>query len=87
MPGQVAQDDEIDPTEMPGLYAQRHVGVVALDPRHKTHNIPGKFLSWGYGNCKCTDFKRLSLRPRIKSGVSAPAIHGSEFMDAGSSPA
>ena len=30
---------------MPGLYAQRRVGVVALDPRHKTHNIPGKFLS------------------------------------------
>ena len=46
MPGQVTQDDEIDPTEMPGLYAQRHVGVVALDPRHKTHNIPGKFLSY-----------------------------------------
>jgi hypothetical protein len=22
------------------------VGVVALDPRHKTHNIPGKFLSY-----------------------------------------
>ena len=46
MPGQVTQDDEIDPTEMPGLYAQRRVGVVALDPRHKTHNIPGKFLSY-----------------------------------------
>jgi hypothetical protein len=26
--------------------AQCHVGVVALDPRHKTHNIPGKFLSY-----------------------------------------
>ena len=38
--------DEIDPTEIPGLYAQCHVGVVALDPRHKTHNIPGKFLSY-----------------------------------------
>jgi len=23
-----------------------HAGVVALDPRHKTHNIPGKFLSY-----------------------------------------
>jgi len=38
--------DEIDPTEIAGLYAQCHVGVVALDPRHKTHNIPGKFLSY-----------------------------------------
>lgn len=42
----VAFYDEIDPTEIPGLYAQCHVGIVALDPRHKTHNIPGKFLSY-----------------------------------------
>jgi glycosyltransferase involved in cell wall biosynthesis len=38
--------DEIDPDEIPVLYAQCHVGLVALDPRHKTHNIPGKFLSY-----------------------------------------
>ncbi len=38
--------DEIDPEEIAGLYAQCHVGIVALDPRHKTHNIPGKFLSY-----------------------------------------
>ncbi|MDO8275467.1 MAG: glycosyltransferase family 4 protein, partial [Serpentinimonas sp.] len=38
--------DEIDPAEIPGLYAQCHAGLVALDPRHKTHNIPGKFLSY-----------------------------------------
>ena len=38
--------DEIDPYEIPGLYAQCHAGLVALDPRHKTHNIPGKFLSY-----------------------------------------
>lgn len=38
--------DEIDPDEIPGLYAQCHVGLVALDPRHKSHNIPGKFLSY-----------------------------------------
>ncbi|MDO8261595.1 MAG: hypothetical protein Q7T21_00040 [Gallionella sp.] len=36
---------EIDPAEIPGLYSQCHVGIVVLDPRHKTHNIPGKFLS------------------------------------------
>lgn len=38
--------EEIDPDEIPGLYAQCHVGLVALDPRHKTHNIPGKFLTY-----------------------------------------
>ena len=36
--------DEIDADEIPGLYAQCHVGLIALDVRHKTHNIPGKFL-------------------------------------------
>lgn len=38
--------DEIEPTDIPGLYAQCHVGIVSLDPRHKTHNLPGKFLSY-----------------------------------------
>jgi len=38
--------DEIHPDEIPGLYAQCHVGLVALDARHKTHNIPGKFLTY-----------------------------------------
>lgn len=42
----VAFHDEIDPAEIPGLYAQCHIGIVALDSRHKTHNIPGKFLSY-----------------------------------------
>lgn len=38
--------DEIDPDEVPGLLAQCHVGLVALDRRHQSHNIPGKFLSY-----------------------------------------
>jgi glycosyltransferase involved in cell wall biosynthesis len=42
----VAFHDEIDPAEIPGLYAQCHIGIVALDSRHKTHNIPGKFLTY-----------------------------------------
>jgi glycosyltransferase involved in cell wall biosynthesis len=41
--------DEIEPGEIPGLYTQCHVGIVALDPRHKTHNIPGKFLTYMQG--------------------------------------
>lgn len=38
--------DEIEPREVPGLLAQCHVGLVMLDPRHKTHNVPGKFLTY-----------------------------------------
>ena len=38
--------DEIHPDEIPGLYAQCHIGLIALDHRHKSHNIPGKFLSY-----------------------------------------
>lgn len=38
--------DEIDPDEIPDLYAQCAVGLVALDARHKSHNIPGKFLTY-----------------------------------------
>ncbi len=38
--------DEIHPDEIPDLFAQCSVGIVALDPRHKSHNIPGKFLTY-----------------------------------------
>jgi glycosyltransferase involved in cell wall biosynthesis len=38
--------DEIHPDEIPDLYAQCSIGVLALDPRHKSHNIPGKFLTY-----------------------------------------
>ncbi|MGE4239642.1 glycosyltransferase family 4 protein [Ramlibacter sp.] len=38
--------EEVDSGEMPGLLAQCHVGLLTLDPRHRTHNIPGKFLTY-----------------------------------------
>lgn len=38
--------DEIDPDEIKDLYAQCRAGIVALDPRHRSHNIPGKFLTY-----------------------------------------
>lgn len=44
--GNVLFHDEIHPDEIPGLYAQCHIGLVALDQRHRTHNIPGKFLTY-----------------------------------------
>lgn len=44
--GGVVFMDEIDPDLIPGLLSQCHVGLIALDPRHSTHNIPGKFLTY-----------------------------------------
>ena len=41
--------DEIEPDEIADLYAQCSAGIVALDPRHKSHNIPGKFLTYMQG--------------------------------------
>lgn len=38
--------DEISPDEIPELYAQCSIGIVSLDSRHKSHNIPGKFLTY-----------------------------------------
>ncbi len=38
--------DEVDSREMPGLLSQCFIGLLALDSRHKTHNIPGKFLTY-----------------------------------------
>jgi len=38
--------DEIEPEEISALYKQCDVGIISLDQRHKTHNIPGKFLSY-----------------------------------------
>jgi hypothetical protein len=38
--------DEINSDEIPDLYNQCTAGMVALDPRHKSHNIPGKFLTY-----------------------------------------
>jgi glycosyltransferase involved in cell wall biosynthesis len=38
--------DEVDSREMPGLLSQCFIGLLSLDPRHKTHNIPGKFLTY-----------------------------------------
>ena len=39
-------EDEIDPDNIPALLRDSHIGLLALDPRHKTHNVPGKFLAY-----------------------------------------
>ena len=38
--------DEIDSDEIPALYAQCKAGILTLDQRHRTHNIPGKLLTY-----------------------------------------
>lgn len=39
---------ELEPDQIPLLYQHCSVGIVCLDVRHSTHNIPGKFLSYMY---------------------------------------
>lgn len=38
--------DEVDSGEIPAILDQCQIGLIALDPRHTTHNIPGKLLSY-----------------------------------------
>lgn len=45
-PDNILFHDEISPDDIPGLYRQCHVGMICLDSRHRTHNIPGKFLTY-----------------------------------------
>lgn len=42
----VAFHDEIDPNAIVDLYRQCDAGLVCLDHRHRSHNIPGKFLTY-----------------------------------------
>jgi len=38
--------DEIRPNEIPSLLEECYAGLIALDPRHRNDNIPGKFLAY-----------------------------------------
>jgi glycosyltransferase involved in cell wall biosynthesis len=38
--------DEVDLVTLSMYYRQSHCGLVFLDPNHKSHNIPGKFISY-----------------------------------------
>ncbi len=62
----VVFQDEVEPHEVPGLLAQCHVGLVALDPRHTTHNVPGKFLTYMYAG--------LPVLARINPGNDLAAL-------------
>lgn len=45
--------DEIPPEQIPDLYSQCCAGIVSLDFRHKSHNIPGKFLTYIQSGLPC----------------------------------
>jgi glycosyltransferase involved in cell wall biosynthesis len=38
--------DEINHDEIPSLYVQCDIGLLSLDLRHRTHNIPGKLITY-----------------------------------------
>ena len=38
--------DEIDSSKIESLLRQCHIGIIALELRHRTHNVPRKFLSY-----------------------------------------
>jgi len=38
--------DEVPPQELESIYQQCIVGLLSLDERHLSHNVPGKFLSY-----------------------------------------
>lgn len=58
--------DEIEPEEIAGLLAQCHVGILALDTRHKTHNVPGKFLSYMQAG--------LPVLARVNAGIDLATL-------------
>lgn len=61
---------EIEPDEVPGLLAQCNYGLLALDPRHTSHNIPGKFLSYMQAG--------LPVLARVNPGNDLVAMIGTE---------
>jgi glycosyltransferase involved in cell wall biosynthesis len=62
--------DEVDADQIPGLLAQCHVGLIALDPRHTTHNIPGKLLTYLHAG--------LPVLARINPGNDLEALINDE---------
>ena len=73
--------DEIEPDEIPGLYAQCDIGLLSLDKKHKTHNIPGKFLSYMRAGLpvlasvnKNNDIIRLIYENKVGRSCSSPLV-------------
>lgn len=69
---QVVFMDEVDVVEIPALLDHCHIGLIALDPRHTTHNIPGKFLTYLHAG--------LPVLARINPGNDLQAMIDSEAV-------
>ena len=72
--------DEINNSEISTLYKQCHFGMVFLDSRHTTHNIPGKFISYmhsGLPTLACLN-KGNDLYDLINSKSLGKAFYGIE---------
>jgi glycosyltransferase involved in cell wall biosynthesis len=79
--------DEIPAEEITSLYAQCYVGVISLDLRHRTHNIPGKFLSYARSGLPVLAFTSQSsdLAKTISSyyvGAICDGVHPDSFKNA-----
>lgn len=73
--------DEIQADLIPGLLAQCHVGLIVLDPRHTTHNIPGKLLTYLHAG--------LPVLARVNPGNDLEALISNEgigYVVAGDDP-
>lgn len=58
--------DEVPAADIPAMLAQCHIGLIALDPRHTTHNIPGKLLTYLHAG--------LPVLARINPGNDLQAV-------------
>ena len=73
--------DEILPEQIPNLYNQCYAGLVCLSSLHKTHNIPGKFLTYLQSGLPCfaivnggNDLSDLIDRERVGKACESDKI-------------
>ena len=78
--------DEILPEDIRALLGCCDVGLLALDPRHNSHNIPGKFLAYVESGLPVlarlnaeTDLSKILLERKIGAFYSGESIK--EFSD------
>ena len=78
--------DEISPDQIPNLLKQATLGLVSLDSRHKSHNIPGKFLSYLQSGLPTiakvnanTDLSKLILNRKVGKVYTEDSVQ--EFND------
>jgi glycosyltransferase involved in cell wall biosynthesis len=58
--GNIDLYNEIDRDELNYIINKSYMGIITLDQRHTTHNIPGKFLSYLQMNIPCIAYSPLS---------------------------